>query len=179
MPCPTCVSSPVCPVSRVRVPTVSCHAISAVSHLVLKFPCCNNQPQKTFSSLRLGRSSLNLRPRSSPSDVGSGAPPPENHPAPPPFQTTIPWPAYDLPLGLTDPPDMVPHPLPLLPALHGVQVTQQAPGAASLLGAQACLEQTNTSQSFGRRGAFRPGFSWMKKINAAKLSLKTWAPLAY
>ena len=38
-----------------------------------------------------------------------------------------------------------------------------------MLAAQAPLKQTNTSQSFGRRGAFRPG-SRLEKINAAKLS---------
>ena len=160
---------PICPVSRV---TVSVCPLSAVTLSVpcltyLNFRTITFQNLKTFSSLRLGRSSLNLQPRSSPSDAGSGAPPPENHPAPLPFQNTIPWQPCDLPLGLPDPPDMAPHPLPPLPA-HGVQVTQ-APWAAPLLAAQARLKQTNTSQSFGRRGAFRPG-SWLEKINAAKLS---------
>ena len=104
LPCPTSVSSravPICRVSRVllcaRHVTVSVCPLSAVTLSVpcltyLNFPTITFLNLKTSSSLRLGRSSLNLQPRSSPSDAGSGAPPPENHPAPlpPPFQTTIP-----------------------------------------------------------------------------------------
>ena len=44
-----------------------------------------------------------------------------------------------------------------------------------MLAAQAPLKQTNTSQSFGRRGAFRPA-SWLEKINAAKLSAGNLSP---
>ena len=34
---------------------------------------------------------------------------------------------------------------------------------------QAGLKQTNTSQSFGRRGTFRPGTCLLEKINASQL----------
>jgi len=50
-----------------------------------------------------------------------------------------------------------------------VEVTeQQASLAAPLPAGQARLKQTNTSQSFGRRGTFRPG-TCLEKINASKL----------
>ena len=84
--------------------------------------------------------------------------------------TTTPSPAFDLLplLGLPHPPDFA-QPPPPLPALWVEVTEQQASLAAPLKAGQAGLKQTNTSQSFGRRGTFRPGTCLLEKINASKL----------